>query len=416
LEGIVEALQPFAVSMPEAEFVIIEMFGGDNNLSPFVTEDLKEMAAGIGPRSAVIGLADLAGAPGAVVEVTQRGGVKVLEQAGEIDTGDPDILMRFLARALITYPNARKAIGFWDHGTGVFDETDNSEKLATRRAHSVARAERSRSFPARRLFFPKAKLESEPATRAMLHDDTNGGVLTNLEAAHMLADAFKAAGQTSKIDVLFSDTCLNGMIEVSEQLGPFAHCVVGSPELEPGDGWDYRGWFELTAQQPPATPAEWGQQAVTAFKRGYEPYPKKHPCTLGAFHSDQRITAAFAALLQATRAGGHETFFLLDHARARSQDYARRDAYDLRDFALQAEQVFTQSGKPAIAAAARDLTAAFDAARVDCCLLGPTVTRSSGLAFWFPASRSALSRDMRTYERLAFSKKSGWGDFLKEFR
>ena len=411
-----EPLQPFAVRMPEAELVIIEMFGGDNNLSPFVTEDLKEMAAGIGGKCAVIALADLSNSPGAVVEVSPVAGIQVLEQAGEIDTGDPEILMRFVARALVTYPRARKAIGFWDHGTGVFDETDNSEKLLTRRAHSVARAERSRSFPARRLFFPKAKLETEPATRAMLHDDTNGGVLTNLEASRMLAAAFKAAGQNGKVDLLFSDTCLNGMIEVSEELGSFAHCVVASADLEPGDGWDYRHWLTLIAQQPPATPADWGGCAVAAFKTGYEPYPSKYPCTLGAFHTDQQMTAAFAALLKATRAGGHETFFLLDHARARSQDYARRDAYDLRDFALQAEQVFAQSGKAAIASAARDLTAAFDAARVNCCSLGPTVARSSGLAFWFPSSRSALTRDMRTYERLAFSGRSGWGDFLKEFR
>jgi hypothetical protein len=411
----VEALQPFAVRMPEAEYVIIEMFGGDNNLSPFVTEDLKEMAAGIGGKFAVIGLADLSNSPGAVVEVVPGAGVQIIEQSGEIDTGDPEVLMRFVARALITYPNARKAIGFWDHGTGVFDETDNSEKLLAR-GHSVSRWERSRSFAARRLFFPKSKLENEPATRAMLHDDTNGGVLTNLEAGRMLAAAFKAAGQSGKIDLLFSDTCLNGMIEVSEELGPFAHVVVASADLEPGDGWDYKRWLTMLAQRPPAAPGDWGGCAVAAFKSGYEPYPAKYPCTLGAFHTDQQITAAFAALLKAVRTGGHETFFLMDHARARSQDYARRDAYDLRDFAVQAEQVFGQSGKPAIAAAARDLIAAFDAARVECCSLGPTVARSSGLAFWFPSSRSALSRDMRTYERLAFSGRSGWGDFLKEFR
>jgi len=412
----VESLQPFAVRKPEAEYVIIEMFGGDNNLSPFVTEDLKEMAAGIGGGFAVIGLADLANSPGAVVEVIPGGGAQVIEQSGEIDTGDPEVLKRFVARALITYPNARKAIGFWDHGTGVFDETDHSEKLLTRRAHSVAREERSRSFPARRLFFPKEKLKREPAVRAMLHDDTNGGVLTNLEAGRMLAAAFKAAGHNGKVDLLFSDTCLNGMIEVAEELGTFAHCVVASADLEPGDGWDYKGWLSLLAQRPPATPADWAACAVRAFKSGYEPYPAKHPCTLGAFRTDQQITAAFAALIRAVRSGGHENFFLMDHARARSQDYARRDAYDLRDFAVQVEQVFGQSGKPEVAAAARELAAAFDAARVECCALGPTVARSTGLAFWFPSSRSALSRDMRTYERLAFSGRSGWGDFLKEFR
>ena len=38
------------------------------------------------------------------------------------------------------------------------------------------------------------------------------------------------------------------------------------------------------------------------------------------------------------------------------------------------------------------------------------------MAFWFPGSRSTYNRDIATYSRLAFNTKSGWGDFLKEFR
>lgn len=411
------APEPFKSSFPDAEFVIIEMFGGDNNLSAFVYQDLQEMAAGIrGSKIVICGLADLAGKPASVVEVTSENGIKMIENWGEIDTGDPEVLAQFVSRALVTYPKARKAIGFWDHGTGVFDETDASEKLLARQISSVSRAERSRSFPARRLFFSKERLAAEPETRGMLHDDTNGGVLTNIEAGLMLKAAFGRAGQAGPIDLIFSDTCLNGMIEVLEELGEYAKCVVASPELEPGDGWDYEKWMSTIAAKQPATPEEWGRTAVTAFKIGYEPFPKKYPCTLGAFRSTHGMTLAFKDLLDAARKeGGFETFFFLDHARSRSQGFAQRDTLDLRDFAIRVAEV-ARATKSAMTAAAEALLKAYDGACVEHCRLGPTVPNCNGLAFWFPSSRTMLNREIKTYERLKFARESGWADFLKEYR
>ena len=190
-----EPFKPFQTRMPDPEFVIIEMYGGHNNLSAFVYEDLQEVAAGIkGSKMALIGLAAISNKPACVVEVTPTNGIQLIENLGQIDTGDPDTLHNFLVRSLITYPKARKAIGFWDHGTGVFDETDNSEKILSRQINSVAREDRSRSRPARHLFFPKARTVEDIETRGMLHDDTTGGVLTNLEAGAMLNAAFKDKG------------------------------------------------------------------------------------------------------------------------------------------------------------------------------------------------------------------------------
>ena len=56
-------VRPFSVSGTDATHVIIELFGGDNNLSDYVMEDLQEMAAGNRGSFAVIGLVDLAGEP-----------------------------------------------------------------------------------------------------------------------------------------------------------------------------------------------------------------------------------------------------------------------------------------------------------------------------------------------------------------
>jgi hypothetical protein len=416
-ETTVEPFKPYQTRMPDPEFVLIEMFGGHNNLSSFVYEDLQEVAAGIkGSKIALIGLAAVANKPACVVEVTPTHGIQLIENLGQIDTGDPETLMNFLVRALMTYPNARKAIGFWDHGSGVFDETDSQEKILSRQINSVLREDRSRSRPARRLFFPKSRTVNDFETRGMLHDDTTGGVLTNLEAGAMLASAYKVAGFTGKVDLIFSDTCLNGMIEVLDEIGIHAKCVVASSDLEPGDGWDYQRWLAKTADKPPATAEEWGAQAVEAFREGYEPFPKKFPCTLAAFKSDHKITPAFAGLIQAARKeGGFETFFFLDHARSKAQGFAQRDTYDMRDFAEKVVAI-TQGNKPEMAAAARNVVAAYDAAKVSSCALGKAVEQSTGLSFYFPASRSQMTRDIGTYEKLAFSRNSGWAEFLKEFR
>ena len=412
-----EAFKPYQTRMQDPEFVMIEMFGGHNNLSAFVHEDLQEVAAGIkGSKITLLGLAAIANKPATVVEVTPENGIQLVETLGQVDTGDPEVLEKFLVRALLTYPDARKAIGFWDHGSGVFDETDSQEKILSRQINSVERGDRSRSFPARHLFFPKSRLVNEPEARGMLHDDTTGGVLTNLEAGAMLSSALKEAGVTDKVDLIFSDTCLNGMIEVLDEIGQHAKCIVASSDLEPGDGWDYNLWLSKTAKSSPETAEAWGAQAVDAFRESYESSPKKFPCTLAAFKSDHQITPAFAALIEAARKeGGFETFFFLDHARSKAQSFAQRDTYDLRDFADKVRAI-TQGNKPAMAAAAADLITAFDDAKVNSCALGKSVAQSNGLSFYFPASRSQMNRDIATYERLSFSRNSGWADFLKEFR
>lgn len=403
---------PFAVANASASHVVIEMFGGDNNLSSFVLQDMAEMAAGCPPSVAVLAIADFVNAPASVVEIGPNG-PRTLEQWGEIDTGDPETLARFLTRALRTWPHARKAIGFWDHGTGVFDETDATENLTFQKMASVPRSQRTRSWPRRRLFFPKSRLADQPGIRAMLHDDTNGGLLTNLEAGKLLEAAFAEAGQEGKVDLIFSDTCLNGMIEVLEQLKDYAVCVVGSPDLEPGAGWNYRRWLSMAGGTPPASPDAWAAQAVEAYGEEYAGQPALHPCVMGAFRSDNAITAAFAKLVDVVNAGGRSAFFVIDQARAGAQGFANRDSYDIEDFA---SRIAALAPSSALAQAAQDLSAACDRARVESVALGRMVKRSHGLAFWFPGSQYALFNTRETYERLAFNKATGWVECLDRHR
>lgn len=405
-------LKPFAIKDQSVTHAIIEIFGGDNNLNDFVTEDLQEIASGNQGTFSVLALADYANRGGVVIELSPRAGNRVVDELGEINTGDPEILANFIARALITYgPKVRKAIGFWDHGSGVFDENDPDEIVLERRLNSLPRYRRPHSRAARKLFLRSARLMANPRARAMLHDDTNAGVLTNLEAEGMLRAAYDRAGVSDKVDLIFSDTCLNGMIEVTEQLKSFASCIVGSEELEPGDGWDYHEWLTRMTENPPASPEQWATQAVDAFGAGYANRPDQYPCTLAAFRAENSITQAFAALVKALTEEGPASFGSVLQTRATAQSFTSdKDTCDLKDFVGRLGGLTRNQG---VRDAAQVVVQSVDAAAIRSVALGPSVARAHGLAFWCPASVGAFNADVDTYSRLAFDKHTGWSEYLR---
>ena len=408
-------IKPFDVSDTNVSHVVIELFGGDNNLSDFVDEDLDEIAKGLNGRFAVLGLADFEHAGGQIVEVTAKGR-RVLAELGEIDTGDPETLATFLARALVTYAKvAHRALGFWDHGTGVFDERDRKQVVLESSLGgspaAVAAPTARRSVPARRLFISREQA-GQAHVEAMLHDQTSGGVLTNVEAAGVLRAAFKRAGQTRQLDMIFSDTCLNGMVEVLDQLEPFAKVVIGSEELEPGDGWDYERWFRAMSAKPPTTAVAWGRMAVDAFGQAYTDRPDQHPCTLAAFRSKNTIPELFADLVAAVEPLGDQGFMDFDFGRMETQKFAQRDTYDMRDFA--GHVATAMPGAPKVAATA--LIAALDKARIRSAALGRDVDDATGLAFWFPEDAPAYANTQATYRKLDFDQKTHWTDYLSPHR
>lgn len=402
--------QRFDVETSNVSHAVIEIFGGDNNLTEFVLEDLQEMAAGMQGAFSVLGLADFADRGATVVEISPSLGSRVLESWGEIDTGDPHVLVDFLSRALVTYPAPiHKAIGFWDHGSGVFDEYDPDETILERVLRATPRHRRSRSLPARRLFIDRGMLAANPRLRAMLHDDTNGGVLTNREAYGVLKAAFSRSQYAAPVDLIFSDTCLNGMVEVLDQFKEFATVVIGSEDLEPGDGWEYYEWFRLMSAQPPHDAETWAQQAIQAFEQGYRTQFNAHPCTLGAFRTAHTLAQDFQRLIETCDNHGRTGFAWLRDARDHAQAFANRDTYDLRDFATKLQEI---AGDAAVKAACVQIIEAFDQARVSAVALGAEVVDSHGLAFWFPNNRYAFQQVATTYRELAFHRTTGWADYL----
>jgi len=406
------AVEPFVVSDTNASHVVIELFGGDNNLSTYVRKDLREITSATPGSFIVLALVDYATTGGQVLEIAPGGDVKVVEELGEIDTGDPETLATFIARALLTFPDvAHRAIGFWDHGSGVFDEHDDNEVVLDRAFRQVSKFHKGRLDNAPRLFVPRAAPVVDQRLRAMLHDDTSGGLLTNVEAAAVIRAAFERAKFVGTVDLIFSDTCLNGMIEVVEQFQSFADVIVGSEDLEPGDGWDYGRLFDAMADRPPTDGASWGRIAVDAFEAGYRDRDDQHPCTLAAIRSQNEITGRFADFVHAATPLGLAGYRMLTGIRGASQGFARRDTYDIRDFA---SRVAAEADGD-LKAAANGLVSAFDDACVKSAALGADVEDARGLAFWFPSDKRSFNKDGGTYRRLDFDRTAHWADYLATY-
>jgi len=389
-------LQRFPVRA-DPEFLIIEFF--DNSLGAQTAPDLAAMASAADDRIAVLAVTDNFGNSARAIEITANA-LTHLEDLGTLDTGEPNRLGELLSRALISYPNApHVAIGFAGHGSGIFDEVD--------------------SEPSARLFhLPRPPLLSNahPVFQSLffsLQMDRSGGVLTTKKLGRMLRKGLAGAGREGRpVDLIFFDTCLNGMIEVVTEIEEFADCIVGSPDLQPLTGWDYQQWFSRMTSSPPASASAWGDRAVEAMAATYAGSAER-PITLSAVHARSNVTQCFAELVHRAQGAGPAGFRYLDAARGRTQDYGAQlvDSLDLGDFAV---HLATNREIEEIAVAADALIVAIRGAVSK--LVALDLARAHGLAFWFPALRRSFERDVRSYRGLAFDEQTGWSSYLDTYR
>ena len=61
------------------------------------------------------------------------------------------------------------------------------------------------------------------------------------------------------------DTCLMNMVEIGYQLRNQVSFMIGSQEVEPGDGWPYEKVAAVAAQETPPAPAELATAVVSAY-------------------------------------------------------------------------------------------------------------------------------------------------------
>jgi hypothetical protein len=99
----------------------------------------------------------------------------------------------------------------------------------------------------------------------------NGGVGsdevtgTTMSVPRIAAAVQQAMPSGQKFDVVGFDTCFMGTVEVAASLAASARYMVASEDLEPGTGWDYKGFLGYLKQNPQATGEDVGKKIVTTY-------------------------------------------------------------------------------------------------------------------------------------------------------
>lgn len=205
----------------------------DTNLEPFLVADVNEIGE-VGStgalqvrefmdRSAEYGddeLLDQGSWVGARVLDIAPGSAELVEDLGDVNSADPEVLASFIADGIADLPSENYALIISDHGA---------------------------SWPG---VGPDEGSEDDVLDLAQIVEGVSAGL---------------AEAGVDKLDLLGFDACLMGSYEVASAVAPLAERLIASQELEPGHGWDYRA-LQVLADDESASADDLGSAIIDGFE------------------------------------------------------------------------------------------------------------------------------------------------------
>jgi len=340
----------------------------------------------------------------------------VVELLGETNTGDPRTAVDFFTWGIRKHPAERYLAVIWNHGSGI-DETDIYRDAALRGLRIERRSVGAAVLPRRAARVAVSKrfrralfastVHAAVRERAIAYDDTARDFLDNAELKRVLVEVTRATRRT--IDVLGFDACLMNMIEVAYQLRGSVHYIVGSEELEPGDGWPYDQVLAALAKAPRTAPAALARRVVDLYVKSYP----RDSVTLSALdlrHLDvvtDAVDSLAAALIKAIKDPAE--YRVARRAVNRAQHYDTKDFVDLADLC---GQLVLLSRDRAVKEAARATAAAVDDSGFVIAEKhrGTGVARSHGVTIYVPRGDASVA-----YRKLDFARATRWATFIAAY-
>lgn len=386
-----------AAQSAPAEWTVMFYMDSDNDLELPQMIDLTEMMA-VGSSSSVniIVLADrhtsgdednkytnrgvggLANWTTAKYMVVEKGRLRELADLGELNMGDPNNLASFVETASKSFPAKKYGLVFGDHGSG---------------------------WP------------------GILHDEGNNtDGLTMSELSAGLARATKATG---KLEMIGFDACLMGNFEVARTVAPFAKVLIGSQELEPGSGWDYKALFTRINADPTIDGFGFGRATVDTFRDFYTQAAEGNRdasitlslTDLGKIDTLNSAINELSASSQAfIKAGGRPNILKIAGARSKTEDFGGSEGgkheAEFFDLLQYARNIKAASGDPSIARSADAVVAAAKAAVVYKAN-GAAHPNANGLSIYFPNKAKTIMES--GYAKAPFASGLKWSGLLMDY-
>lgn len=401
--------KPWTPSAGAAEWTVLVYTVADNDLEDALIDDFNEMECAGGSTQDVNIVLEIdrwrpdAGSPEVDRDDTSNGdwddarrflvtkdkcdahsiASKQLENLGEIDMSHPKELAKFIAWGAMKFPAKHYALIMGDHGNGwkgaYVDEN------------------------------------APPEPQPML--------MATHELQEALAEGRKQAS-LPKIEVLATDACSMGSIEIADAIAPHVRYWAASEELVPGPGYDYTTILGPLTKNPKGTDAlALGKLFVDSVKRFYGVGAKdENPSVTQALFDMSKIPAvrtAVDAMAKALQADVPAHSLTLATAGASVDQYGPRtdpvsgSLEGYADLVQVAAVVRETTPHPEAKAAAAAVIAAVDAARIDR-YDGDDQVNARGLSIWLPDSEN-VAADLEGYDRTPFGKSSPWRGMLASY-
>ena len=416
--------------MATKSWTVMVYLAGDNNLDDAGVADLNEMkAVGSSDQVNIVAQFDRRAASRQTRRYfIRKGGAlekDAVENLGETNCGDPNVLIDFAKWAIKNYPARRYLLVVWNHGAG-WDDTDVYEtarrdlglKVVRRGANigdgtgkdtvSIRRMRTVGGAKFHRTVF-RTTIKRALTTRGIAYDDNAKDFLDSLELEEVVARVRKMIGH--KVDILGMDACLMSMAEIGYQMRAHADFTVGSEEIEPGDGWPYDTILRALVQKPEMKPRDFAKIIAQRYLASYDAKSDvtQSACDLSKAEVLGNAVDGLARVLKAeindpaVRTG-------IFSSRAQAQTYDTPDYVDLADLCT---LLAANCGSAKIKKACGAVQTAVKTYVVFSGSRGDKMANSNGVSIYFPPqpTRDAGLKSP-LYAKLDFAKKLAWADFL----
>jgi hypothetical protein len=354
------------------------------------------------------------------IEKNRARHLATISRPPESVSGTPESLLDFIKYIVKNYPNRKLAIILWNHGSGAKEPALWRGMKPHLRDDYFFFNQKTKMFEINKNLF-----SVEEMFRGIGFNDVAHTYITNAELKITLERISKGLLNGKKIDLLGFDACHMAMVEIGTELKTSVDYMIGSEELEPGAGWDYKRILKIFQGKPP-TSQELAKRIVTAYKEKYNNLFAD--LTLSAIKLENftsleknidKIAAMLAALINSTK--NNAMLNALTKIRRNplyTTAFLDSDYIDIVQFYKSLAKIFTENEKEIcrteqekkIAPALKNTISAGLAIMQDCIIqnyAGRNAKNAFGLAIYFPTKSFHSS-----YLGNEFAKETSWSNLI----
>ncbi len=237
---------------------------------------------------------------------------KMLGTLPDADMGTKSTLIDFLRYGKENYQADHKVFVFWDHGGG--------------------------------------------SVGGICIDERTNNRLSLNDINEAFSEVYEKSPENPPFEIIGFDACLMATYDTANALHGFTRFMVGSEELEPGNGWNYTGWVGSLAGNPAMNGASLGKAICDTYMQGCQQYGTDSNATLSLIDMSKipELTWAYETFgleaLQSARSDARGFFSNFGRGAQHAENYGgntRRSGYtdmvDLADLARQSKSLLPNS-------------------------------------------------------------------------